>query len=458
MSALRMRRSRALQGLAYASAGTRSQQLQGIRPAWVRFGQLLLFGIYVALLAGRFTLDRLSPSLPAVDLRLIMLYCLTIGVGVWYLGAYRHIGEAVRARGLLLFLAWAGWMSLSAVWAPPGARLGEVLTDFGVKLGFVLLAVVLITRLPRHVTRQVWVWVFWTAVVYFLGAVLEGPGVQGRYSAFGGGPNVFVRIMVLGAIAAFFLTVSRGKSWFLFFVPVFAMGAALSGSRGGLLSAAIVTFVFIVPILRMLGAKRTWALLGVTVVGLVGLTLTGAGAVAEFLQERFVEQTLVERYASDRTDIAGAAVGLWAQHGVTGTGLDGYYALQSVEGQFAYPHNLFIATAAEGGTVGAVLLVVAMLVLTLTVLRRRPLEAAAFTGVLAGLFLFSASMFSGDYYDSRQVWFFLLLAVVEAGRRRIGGADDGDEDALSDGSSGRTFGRSSGRQLTGLARATRVRP
>mgnify|MGYP001794075129 CR=1 FL=1 len=37
------------------------------------------------------------------------------------------------------------------------------------------------------------------ALIYFVLAMAAAPGAQGRYAAPGGGPNVFVRVMVLGA-------------------------------------------------------------------------------------------------------------------------------------------------------------------------------------------------------------------------------------------------------------------
>lgn len=395
--------------IAQQAAATRS-------PFWVRFGHLLLFGVYIALLAGRFSLDRLSDNLPGIDLRLVMIYVLGVAYMVWLAGAHQFLPPRVRARGALLLSLWLGWMALSAAWSPAGARVDDALLDLGLLAGFLLIAVGLVSRLPREVTSKVWRWVFWTGVIYFLGAMVEGPGVQGRYSAFGGGPNVFVRIMVLGAIAALYLSVVRGKARYLSAIPAFAVGAALSGSRGGLLSAAILLLLFLVPIIRMLGAKRTFAFTLIAAVGTSAMLAWRGSEITQFVADRFIRQTLVERYSSGRTDITQHALALWGEHGLVGTGLDGYYVLQPQQDRFEYPHNLLLASAAEGGSIGAALLILAILVFLLAVRRSRPVPAVAFVSLLAGVYLFVTSMFSGDYYDSRLMWFFFCLASVEAAR------------------------------------------
>ncbi|WP_206445692.1 O-antigen ligase family protein [Agrococcus sp. KRD186] len=381
-------------------------------PFHVHLGTALLFGLYVALLAGRFTLDRISSSLPALDLRLAAIYAIGLAWMWWFAVAHRYVKTRLPHTSIAFFLAWLSWMAMSAGWAPAGARTADNLLDLGLLAGFLLLGFHLMAALPAQVVARLWTWVFWTGVIYFAAAMLEGPGAQGRYSAFGGGPNVFVRIMLLAAIAALFLTASRKKSWPLFAVPLFAVGAALSGSRGGLLSAAIVVVLFLIPIVQRLGGKRFLRFgLAAGVVAAIAAASDG-GAIFRFVQDRYIQQTIVEGYTSGRTSIFEQILVLYNQNPVGGVGLDGYYALQPRGSVFEYPHNLLLATAGEGGSIGAALLIGTLAAFAIAATRVRPMQPAAFTALLAGAYLLFASMFSGDYYDSRFMWFFLAVAAT----------------------------------------------
>ncbi|MGO3660811.1 O-antigen ligase family protein [Microbacterium gubbeenense] len=374
---------------------------------------MLLFADYVALLAGRFTLDRISSSLPAFDLRFMFAYALVLLFMLWLTGIPTRTRRSIAAPPLLAALGWVCWMALSAAWSPTNARVEDALVDLGLLAIFLGIAVAILVRLPSVVASSVWTWVFWTGCIYFLGAVLEGPGAQGRYSAFGGGPNVFVRIMFLGAIAAIFLSSTRRKAAYLAIIPAFAVGAALSGSRGGLLAAAVLVVLFAIPLARILGSRRTLGLIVLTVVAGVIASVASRGAIASFVYDRFVQQTLIEGYSSGRSEISAQVLSLWEGNPVLGVGLDGYYALQPEQGGYEYPHNLLLASAAEGGTIGAILLATAVAVFAFSAWRGSKRHPGALTALVAGVFLFVASMFSGDYYDSRLMWFFLILAVAQ---------------------------------------------
>ena len=95
----------------------------GFFPLWARFGRFLLFGVFVSLLAGRFTLNRISTTLPAADLRWVMLGAIvTLGI-VWYGGAAAYLPDRHTNPGTPLFVVWAAWMATSTLWAQPDAEL-----------------------------------------------------------------------------------------------------------------------------------------------------------------------------------------------------------------------------------------------------------------------------------------------------------------------------------------------
>jgi O-antigen ligase len=378
-----------------------------------RYGRLVLLAVFVVMLGGRFTLDRLG-DFPSWDLRWAAL----IVVGLLYLiGATSNRSRADDSRTgsmFVLFLAWAGWMIASAGWAPRDARYSAVALDFALLIAFVWIGWGVAARVSRRVLISVWWWLYIAGWVYLAGALAAGPGVQGRYAAFGGGPNVFVRVEVLAFLAALVLAATLGKRWVLVGLPAFLVGAVLSGSRGGLLAMAVMLLVGAVPLGRRLG-RRTMGILAVGAVPLLaGIAYFHDPAWVAFARERYLEQTVAQGYDSGRSSLVQRALELFDDHLWFGTGLDGFFALQGVQTAAEYPHNLVVATAAEGGLIGLGLLVAAVGAGIVALYRARPLDSISLGFALGALFVLVASQFSGDYYDSRLLWFLLGLAVIAA--------------------------------------------
>jgi O-antigen ligase len=381
-----------------------------------RYGRSVLLVVFVVLLGGRFTLDRVG-DYPAWDLRWFGAFAVAALAYAWATVEREKVGPAARLGWFPFFLAaWVGWLLFSAFWAPPEARLSAYVTDLVLLFALVGAGWAVASRAHPWVVQSVWWWLFAAGLVYVAAALVEGPGPQSRYSALGGGPNVFVRVMALATLAALFLAIVRRLHWVLLGMPVFVVGAFLSGSRGGVLSLTAVVLVGAVPLWRrMSGRLKTSLLLGaLPVVALAPFFVNPAWFTG--LGDRFIQQTLVEQYDSGRSDILDGAWRLFVEYPVTGAGLDGYYGLIGHLAGWEYPHNLVLATAAEGGLIGLLALLGALLAALTAVRAARPLSADALGFALCALFMLVASMFSGDYYDSRFLWFFLGLAVIAARR------------------------------------------
>lgn len=398
------------------------------RPLPLRLGELLLLYIFIALLAGRFTLSRLSEdaSSQGFDLRFIFVTIGFFAFMIWISGAREYTPARTTSVQQIPFVLWALWLGFSATWAPQGARVSEVLLDLGFLLTLTLLGWAVMAHLPGSSLERVWTWLVVTGLIYFALAIASGPDIQGRYAAPGGGPNTFVRIMVVAAVAALYLAVVKNKSYVLASVPLFAVGAALSGSRGGLLSAAIVLVIFLIPISKRLGAKRATGLIGLLAIGSWAASFWRDGYLIDFVQRRFIQETLVEGYSSGRDVITDQAWEMFFEHPILGVGLDGFWPLQ-VSGAVAYehPHNLVVATLAEAGLVGGLLLLLAIIIPFLFSLSRDMNPTPLFALVVALYFLFTA-MFSGDYYDSRFMWFFFGIAVASSHRAKESDARFGE--------------------------------
>lgn len=380
-----------------------------------RHGRLLFLALFVCLLAGRFSLGRLSGEGGDFDLRVLAALIVLFAYVLWFrLAASRTSRIPIGTYGTA-FAGFCVWMAMSAAWAPDGARLTPRIADIGFLVLFVFLGLHIASRLPG--TSALWWWIWVTGMVYFSAAVLAGPGDQGRYAALGGGPNVFVRVMILGSIAALALAVIYGVELPLLGLPLFTGGVVLSGSRGGLAAFAVVVAIGIVPVLgRLTSRVRRKLIVGAASVGILAF-LASQSLMADLWQNRFVAQTLIERYDSSRISLFRSAWSLYAENPAVGAGIDGFHAENP---RWQYSHNLFLGVAAEAGTVGLALIAAALTALGRITWVSRPLGAQALFSILAGISVLVASMFSGDLYDSRFMWFFFGLAVIEMQRSQEG--------------------------------------
>jgi hypothetical protein len=381
-----------------------------------RYGGATLLAVFLVLLGGRFSLDRLG-DYPAWDLRWFGACVIAALAYVWATVAREKSEPAVKL-GLLAFCfaAWGGWLLLSSFWAPASARLSSNVTDLVLLLALVGAGWAVANRIRPRAVQSIWWGLFFAGLAYMAAALVEGPGAQGRYSALGGGPNVFVRVMALATLAALFLAIARRQHWVLLGVPVFVAGALLSGSRGGVLSLAAVVAVGAIPLARRMSPRVRGALIMLGVSSALVAVFFVNPTWPTGLGDRFVQKTLVERYDSGRSEILEGAWRLFMNFPVAGVGLDGYYGLIGLQAGWDYPHNLAFATAAEGGVIGLAALVGALAAGMATLRVSRPLGADALGFALCGAFMLVASMFSGNYYDSRLLWFFLGLAAIEARR------------------------------------------
>ncbi|WP_229071131.1 O-antigen ligase [Actinoplanes sp. DH11] len=371
-------------------------------------------------IGGRYTLDRAGLlELAWVDLRVIGLIIALVLLAVDLArrphrlsatsGPGRREGWLVAA--VLFFLFQIG----SALWAPPASRVGPQTLDL-VLLGVLVLAFyVYAVGDPEPVIKATFGLMFAAAIVFALQALLiSGPGEQGRYSAFGGGPNVFVRIQILGVISAVALFLITGRLLPLLVTPLFLLAAVLSGSRAGLLAGAAVGAYALLKLRHRLRAGPVVAAVVLLAGVIAGLWAFAPPEFTSLFQERFVEQTVQEQYLSDRTSIWAAAWNLFLARPIAGAGLDGFYGVIGVNQMVEYPHNYVLGVAAEGGLIGLGLLATSIVLWTRLVHGGGARPQLTGLAVASAVFVALSSLFSGDYYDSRLAWIFAALAAAAA--------------------------------------------
>jgi O-antigen ligase len=232
-----------------------------------------------------------------------------------------------------------------------------------------------------------------------------------RATAFGGGPNIFVRVVGTGIFAALYLWGKTGKPLWVCACPLFAVAAVLSGSRGGMLGLVVALPVCLTALRkRARGIWVAFAILAAVTMAIVAFPSFSA-QVSEFWQTRYVDLTFEKEYTSSRDKLFAYAWTLFCEHALAGVGLNGF---EQATG-YSYPHNLVLNIACEGGLIGLVLLVIPFSMIARRVFTNNTLEQKV--SLSLGIFYFVANMFSGTYYDARFMWLFLLLCLAPASRQ-----------------------------------------
>ncbi|SCG76508.1 O-antigen ligase [Micromonospora inositola] len=379
------------------------------------FSWTLIAAVFVLALAGRFSLDRLGLSIQGVsDPRMAGCVFLVVAVLVWQAGRAAR-GEVQPMPGVaLLFSALIGFQLLSALWSPTGARLERVSWDLVVLWVLVIATAVFAAGDPRRAARVLLVLLLATAILYAAKGFLEGPQGQGRYSAFGSGPNVFARVIATGIIANVTLAVVHRRKLLLLPLPILAPAAVLSGSRGALVSlvgAAVVFFLLFVRRRRLLYLTST-VIVG-AVLSWTAWTLFGSD-IATLVSRRYSLSGLQQTGFSDRPMLLSFAWSMFAEHPLSGGGLDGFFATYGID----YPHNYFLQLAAESGIAAVCLLV---LIAVSWWRGGRPWSTTPKEQVgcaVVAIYVAFASSFSGDYYDTRFLWIFAVAAVIRPRQAR----------------------------------------
>ncbi|GAA2511514.1 hypothetical protein GCM10010201_03100 [Pilimelia columellifera subsp. columellifera] len=372
---------------------------------------VLVGGLFAVTLAGRFSFAAESMSELGLDPR-VPLVSLLLCLALLAWGAQPPPRPAPQLTlGALMLL---GYLLISSLWAHPAARVAEVGLDLVLLAGLITTAVLVAALDPQRVMRLFFQLSLVAAGIFALAAMVSTSDQQGRYAAFGGGPNVFVRIQCLGIIAAFALYAWRRRWVYLLPVPLLLHAAVASGSRGGL--AALVAAVALAIVLA--GRLRTAHTVGVLVTG-GGFALfvyAFGNNLNEQVYRRFSLSQLQDTDFSTRPELLRHAWVVFTEHKTAGAGLDGFFAHIGQYIGITYPHNLVAQVAADGGLIGLALLAAAA-VGPLWRSRHASWQRWDTCGALvSAAYIATASMFSGSYYDARQGWIYLAFLAALAAR------------------------------------------
>lgn len=369
----------------------------------VRLQTTLLF---VVLLAGQFSFSRIGLENPVVIPERLFALLLLWGLSVLTSIGQRR-GGLTSTAGIALPMIPLGYYLLTAIWAQPTDSLASTIVDLVCMVISCLIAATLARR-DFATTATTFLWCMLVAALLFSLAGLGSAGA-GRLSAFGGGPNVYSRITMMGVIGVSgLIALRRIPLWAIAAAPVVIAATILSGSRGSML-AGLCAIAVLLPLVRRLRVSQVVAIL--LTLGLFALLVYRrySDVIDETINGRIVHLTLQDHYTSGRDVLSQAAETMFQLRPWTGWGLQGFSYYYG--NGFTYPHNIVLQTAAEGGAIGLMLLFAALIALGYVAMMTRQSDYVICFTAGSTLYLV-ASLFSGGYYDARFLWVFGVLLMM----------------------------------------------
>jgi O-antigen ligase len=368
------------------------------------------------------------------------------------LPARRRVVAATFRRTPALYIVLALlliWMTISIAWAvDPGGAANEFWNWW---VAAATLVVVATSFSQRRFAMMLCAAFVVGALISVVAGLLPGapasasglPAEAGRFSGSYGDPN----FLAAGLVPAIALTVgllavtrrSGARTLLLLAAAILTLGLAASGSRGGLVAAAVSGVVALV-VARGRRLPILVTIAGAMVVVGVWIATTSPGS-----------WDRVRKFdtGTGRTDLWDVAWRMSEAHPLAGVGLDGYVkesprfirqpGVQLPTGtEFTrhllneplVAHNTYLQLLAETGFVGLALFAALVLAsLRATWLASRsferqrdpPMASLARAALIAQIGALSAAIFISDYYDKR-LWVLLamgpaLLAVAARGGR-----------------------------------------
>ena len=385
---------------------------------WLRWGLLAAVAAGIpldGLLAVTFGSSSLALGVPLVV------------AAVWTVVASGRV-RALPAP-LVALAAFTAWSAASVLWAVDGDEFAKrLLTNAQ------LLALVLVCWQVLHSDRElralltgfvagclVTVALAWQA--FLRGEALVDGGT--RYTAKGIDANdMSVTLAVAIPMAAYLaLTGARVRSRAAFlYVPFAASAIALSGSRGGTLTAATALASVLIWTARRSGAATAAA----TLLAVVAV----AGAWALVPEENFTRIFTVQEQLrgggtmGDRVQIWHAGLDLLARHPLAGVGAGGFSkAISAALNARTVAHNTPLSIAVEHGIIGLVIFGSALVLVLRHAARADPPERALAWSLVVTWCVGSASL-TWEY--RKTTWLVILMgAALGVLRQRRGEAKPG---------------------------------
>lgn len=325
-------------------------------------------------------------------------------------------------------LHWSWWATVIGVhayvcaswlWGPQEVERSNELYELALLILTLLFVGLLLRRDPGTALRTAFELHYWFALAFTVTTLLTLTTITGQLTEFGIGGIGASRLLSVGVIAGFYKWgTGKGMVWLLP-IPFFLAGILLSGSRAAVLAlllalTAIVTLGFLSSRYNRKALQEVSAGVVLLVFFMLSFFSTSFGQetieyfwISNFLYSNSQGFSTSELYLADRDILFLDAWNKFLDSPLIGSGLGSY--LDPYD-EAIYPHNLLLGFAVDAGFLA---LAIGLFCMVFPFIRCAASRSIEINFALGGaLFLLTASMFSGTYYDARWLWVFLWIACA----------------------------------------------
>lgn len=361
--------------------------------------------IFLLCLSGRFTTERLGFGDYEVRHVFVVL------TGIWALFIMASTGAAKSSINVVLMvLVFCLICSIAALYNQAGILVVNKLFDVWLLFLLVVCSWVLFSKDPAAAR---WFLLFMACAGggYSVLVILSvGGGSRGGTGV--SGSNVTTRIIFMGMVSVIYLIeIYRNKILYLS-IPLFIAAIIGVGSRGGMVSASLVLALYFgySVVSGVLQGKSLLHAAFSLLKKSFAIFIVGVGFLIAFFPlvksvfERRVMGLLIDRvHFAGRDDLYMVSLEAIQENLLFGLGLGGYEAI----GISNYPHNIILELMLDGGLMLAWMML-AFAYMSIKVVIRGHGSIIAF---VCG-YMLCVQMFSGDYYDFRYFFVYLIVASV----------------------------------------------
>jgi|GEM_PF-4071347 len=377
---------------------------------------VILFG-----LSGRFDIGRLIDVNGIFEIRLLLfVICIMFFLLLCFYGFKMQAPTSQAKLFLTLSCFYMFLLITSCCYSQSISIAAEKVYDIVYLLFFILLSFVVIHCYDNVIDLLNYVFKFFVIVgIIYSIPILISIADGARGSIILGGPNVATRILFFSFASSLSLYGLNDNLKYAVLSGLFVLSLIALGSRGGIGAFLVCVALYLISKInfkkiKIIFSKNTLKF-AISLASLFGLFyLTGFLKYTYVIFEsRFLNLVFENLYLAGRDYIFVNSIYAILANPIIGYGLNGYKVLFGG----VYPHNLFLESMIELGVIG---LLIMLLILSFSFKNLFfEVNGKKIFGALIPLYMLLVSQVSGDIYDFRYYFFFVILFIYSCNKLKI---------------------------------------
>jgi O-antigen ligase len=379
----------------------------------LNINQFLIMSLFI-LLSGNFTLERINIEIFAsfqvssvfsiISLIYIIKLIVFDHIKLWHHQINRQV-----VYNYLLIIGYFTLLLVSILWSS-NSNIALLKWESIIKLLILVLSthIIVLNLEVKQIFNTTRFFFVVVGLVYLM--IIFYSLYVGRFrgTIYIGGPNVATRLLFFSMVFQFSF-IKKNIVW-IFPILFTFLGIIALGSRAGIIFGFIGLIGLFVAHFKMIFSQKLFSnsqlLIAISIIFLV-LLFVFINPIKEVFDIRIINQVIVNFSFSNRDVIYIKTIEMILKKPIFGHGLNAYAILMG--NRWGYPHNLILESLLEVGFFGAIILSIQVFYSFYLILITKHKFIIYYVTIL--IYMLLVSQLSGDIYDFRYFYFFMLIAV-----------------------------------------------